>query len=139
MSAALTLPLDADCFSSIAMLLLFRSDKDLISRRARRSATRLSGLPGDPDAVFVTRSAIPVASVTCCCIVRGPSAGAVPAAAGNAAISGLAGGAAISDLAGGDAAASDLTSGLGRSVGCNALIAAPYPGPGLRDWSSWGA
>ena len=50
--AALTLPLAADCFSSIAMFLLFRSDNELISGRARTSATRLSRLSGDADAVL---------------------------------------------------------------------------------------
>ena len=97
------------------MFLLFRSDSELISGRARTSATRLSRLSGDADAVLpaslasagpisglsdglagfpsrpmaVTRSAIPVASTTCCWIVRGAEAGAAAAAAGNAAISGV--------------------------------------------------
>ena len=34
------------------MFLLFRSDNELISGRARTSATRLSALPGDADAVL---------------------------------------------------------------------------------------
>src|SRR6266478_5313056 len=94
-----TLPLDADCLSSIAMSLLARSDTDLISRRAMRSATRLLLLFGDADAIFsaslratvsersersvlfdfcsgagaivaaVTCSASAVAAATCSCIV----------------------------------------------------------------------
>ena len=170
MSAALTLPLAADCFSSMAMFLLFRSDNELISGRARTSATRLSELPVDPDAVSpaslgsagsisgfcdtpagsrftviaVTRSAIPVASTTCCRIVRGAKAGAAAAAAGNAAISDVAGGAAISSVAGGGRVTadfisgftSDLTSDLEASAGCDAAMEAACAGSGLSELGS---
>src|SRR5216684_2242759 len=65
-----TIPLDADCLSSIATFLLVRSDTDLISWRAMRRATRRYVLFGDADAAAaVTCSATAVAAVTCSCIV----------------------------------------------------------------------
>ena len=93
-SAALKLPLDADCLSSIAMFLLFSSDNELISgtcqnkrhkivRLAWRSGCCLVGITGltgfssgivrfvgrlSPTVIAVTRSAISVASATCSCI-----------------------------------------------------------------------
>src|SRR3981081_4142016 len=50
--AVRTLSLDADCLSSIAIFLLVRSDTDLISGRAMRSATRLLALFGGAVGFF---------------------------------------------------------------------------------------
>src|ERR1700730_4274122 len=112
--AVRTLSLDADCLSSIATSLPFRSDTDLISGRVMRRTTRRSVLFGDADAFLpgwivsersersvlsalcsgagtaaaaVTCSATAVAAVTCSCIVLVPKFAAAPAFGGEAAIS----------------------------------------------------
>src|SRR6185436_8807335 len=106
-SAALMRPLEADCFSVIAMLLLFRSDNELISGRVNTSATRLSGSSSDADAAFPISLALSDAL-----------AGA-----------GTAGAAAISSVASGGNTTSGFVTGLASdvdaldadaSVGCDA-------------------
>src|SRR6185503_8073928 len=85
-------------------------DPDAALPASPTSVAELSGLACSRASVIaVTRSAIPVASSTCCWIVRAGNARATPASAGNAAISSVAGGTVISEPAGGGAAASNFT------------------------------
>ena len=88
--AVFTLPLDAECLSSIATSLPARSDIDLMSGRAMTRATR-SLLPCDADAAFsasrnaITCSATTVAAVTCRCIALVLELAAAPASGDGAA------------------------------------------------------